>query len=319
MVENIQRSIAVVGLGFVGLPLTQLFLRNGFTVHGIDVDKDRLLTISQGACYNPDIDNNYMKECFENERLFLYDTGRGVSDAEAIFICVPPPLTEEGEPNLTFVKKAMEGILPYLKEDQLLCLESTTYPGTTEELLLPKLVEKGFTIGKNFYLAYSPERINPGSHEPLYKIPKVVGGKTPSCLERISEIYENIFESVFKVSSLRTAEMTKLLENTHRFINISFINDFAQLCEKMEIDVNEVIDAASTKPYGFTRYTPSVGIGGHCIPIDLEKGYVFFGQDPNQKTLLIPAIIQNLAINILFMSRNKVIMSTFTLFMSVLP
>jgi UDP-N-acetyl-D-mannosaminuronate dehydrogenase len=113
--------------------------------------------------------------------------------------------------------------------------------------------------------------------------------------------------------------MTKLLENTHRFINISFINDFAQLCEKMEIDVNEVIDAASTKPYGFTRYTPSVGIGGHCIPIDLEKGYVFFGQDPNQKTLLIPAIIQNLAINILFMSRNKVIMSTFTLFMSVLP
>lgn len=268
MVDELQRSVAVIGLGFVGLPLSQLFLQKGFIVHGIDINKQRLKNISQGATNNPDADDHYIKTCFENKRLHLYDSGVGVSTAEAIFICVPTPLTEEGLPNLTYVNKAMDSILPYLKEGQLLCLESTTYPGTTDELLLPKLVKKGFKIGENFYLAYSPERINPGSHVPLHQIPKVVGGKTQKCLERISEIYENLFFKVFRVSSLRAAEMTKLLENTQRFINISFINDFARLCEKMNIDVFEVIEAASTKPYGFTPYTPSAGIGGHCIPID---------------------------------------------------
>ncbi|ALC81926.1 MULTISPECIES: nucleotide sugar dehydrogenase [Bacillus] len=262
------QSIAVIGLGFVGLPLCQLFLKKGYTLHGIDVNKEKLKNIAQGSVQNQDVDNDYLKQCINEKRFHLHDTGKGVTSAEAILICVPTPLTNKGEPELSYIKQAIANILPYLKHHQLISLESTTYPGTTEELLLPKLIEKGFQVGKDFYLAYSPERINPGSDVPLNKIPKVVGGMTPKCLEKASQIYQSVFDDVFEVSSTRTAEMTKLLENSQRFINISFINDFAILCEKMNIDIHEVIDAASTKPYGFTRYTPSAGIGGHCIPVD---------------------------------------------------
>lgn len=263
-----QQSIAVIGLGFVGLPLCQLFLQNGFTVHGIDVNKEKLQNIANGSSQNRDVDNDYLIQCISEKRFFLHDTGEGVANAEAILICVPTPLTNQGEPELTFIKQAIANILAYLKPHQLISLESTTYPGTTEELLLPKLIEKGFQVGNDFYLAYSPERINPGSEVPLNKIPKVVGGITPTCLEKASLIYQSVFDEVVEVSSTRAAEMTKLLENTQRFINISFMNDLAILCEKMNIDIYEVIDAASTKPYGFTRYTPGAGIGGHCIPID---------------------------------------------------
>ncbi|WP_100404801.1 nucleotide sugar dehydrogenase [Bacillus solitudinis] len=263
-----QRSIAVIGLGFVGLPLCQLFLQNGYTVHGIDVDEAKLKNISQGYSNNPDVDNSYLTQCVNENRFYLHETGKGVTDAEAILICVPTPLTNKGEPDLKFVNKAITNIMPYLKPYQLISLESTTYPGTTEELILPKLKEKGFQVGDDIFLAYSPERINPGSDIPLSEIPKVVGGMTPNCLEKASLIYQSVFDEVCKVSSTRAAEMTKILENTQRFINISFINDFAILCGKMDIDVHEVIDAASTKPYGFTRYTPGAGIGGHCIPID---------------------------------------------------
>lgn len=268
MQKRKQRAIAVIGLGFVGLPLCQLFLQHGYTVHGVDVDKAKLKNITSGHCNNPDVDDDYIVQCLDEKYFSLYETGRGIGGTEAIFICVPTPLTETGDPELRFVKQAVANILPYLEPGQLICLESTTYPGTTEELILPKLEEKKFTVGEDIFLAYSPERINPGSHIPLKEIPKVVGGTTPQCLKRISEIYQSVFDKVFEVSSTRAAEMTKILENTQRFINISFINDFAMLCEKMDINVHEVIDAASTKPYGFTRYTPSAGIGGHCIPID---------------------------------------------------
>ncbi|MDD9148429.1 nucleotide sugar dehydrogenase [Sporolactobacillus sp. CQH2019] len=268
MQKREQRSIAVIGLGFVGLPLCQLFLQNGYTVHGIDVDEAKLKGIRTGNSNNPDVDGHFIQQTIRENRFFLHHTGKGIAGTEAVFICVPTPLTGSGNPELIFVKKAVESILPHLEAGQLICLESTTYPGTTDELILPRLEEKGWTVGKDIFLAYSPERINPGSHIPLKKIPKVVGGTTPQCLGRISAIYRSVFDEVFEVSSTRAAEMTKILENTQRFINISFINDFAILCEKMNIDVYEVIEAASTKPYGFSRYTPSAGIGGHCIPID---------------------------------------------------
>jgi nucleotide sugar dehydrogenase len=268
MVKRELRSVTVIGLGFVGLPLCQLFLKNGYEVHGVDVDEEKLKRIYRGDSNNPDVADQLILKSIKSGRFSLYHSGEGIAGTEAIFICVPTPLTGNDEPDLTFVKEAVSSILPHLEKGQLVCLESTTYPGTTEELILPRLKEKGFTVGKDIYLAYSPERINPGNTIPLKKIPKVVGGTTPKCLEKISAIYRSVFDRVFEVSSTRAAEMTKILENTQRFINISFINDFALLCEKMNINIFEVIDAASTKPYGFTRYTPSAGIGGHCIPID---------------------------------------------------
>lgn len=267
--ESIQKkSIAVIGLGFVGLPLCQRFLEIGNTVHGIDIDLNKLEGISNGDIYNPDINKNYISECITKGQFILHNSSKGVANADVIIICVPTPLTSEHKPDLSFVIQAVSSILPYLKENQLVCLESTTYPGTTEELILPRIEAEGFQIGKNIFLAYSPERINPGSTIPLEVIPKVVGGTTEECLKRAVEVYKSIFDTVHAVSSTKAAEMTKILENTQRFINISFINDCAILCEKMNIDIFEVIEAAATKPYGFVPFTPSTGIGGHCIPID---------------------------------------------------
>ncbi|QCR34289.1 nucleotide sugar dehydrogenase [Lysinibacillus sp. SGAir0095] len=266
--ETKKQSIAVLGLGFVGLPLCQRFLEIGNTVHGIDIDRRKVESILNGEIYNPDINKNFISECIKKGQFVLHDASKGVANADVIIICVPTPLTSENKPDLSYVIQAISNILPYLKENQLVCLESTTYPGTTEELILPRIEAQGFQIGKNIYLAYSPERINPGSTIPLQVIPKVVGGTTEECLKRAVEVYESIFDTVHKVSSTKAAEMTKILENTQRFINISFINDCAILCEKMNIDIFEVIEAAATKPYGFVPFTPSTGIGGHCIPID---------------------------------------------------
>lgn len=267
--ESIKKqSVAVIGLGFVGLPLCQIFLKTGNTVYGIDIDQQKLKTISKGEVQNPDIDNLYLCKCIAQGQFSLHNSAEGVANANVIIICVPTPLNEQHTPDLTYVKEAVTSILPFLKENQLICLESTTYPGTTEELIKPQLIAEGFQIGKNIFLAYSPERINPGSTIPLQAIPKVVGGTTEQCLKRAVEVYQLIFDTVHIVSSTKAAEMTKILENTQRFINISFINDFAILCEKMDIDIFEVIEAAATKPYGFVPYTPGTGIGGHCIPVD---------------------------------------------------
>lgn len=263
-----KQSIAVIGLGFVGLPLCQRFLEIGNKVHGIDIDHKKIESISNGDIYNPDVDKNYISECINKGQFILHNSSKGVANADVIIICVPTPLTNEHKPDLTYVTQAVSSILPHLKENQLICLESTTYPGTTEELILPRIEASGFQIGKNIFLAYSPERINPGSKVPLKVIPKVVGGTTEECLNRAAKVYQSIFDTVHKVSSTKAAEMTKILENTQRFINISFINDCAILCEKMNIDIFEVIEAAATKPYGFVPFTPSTGIGGHCIPID---------------------------------------------------
>ncbi|RCW62863.1 nucleotide sugar dehydrogenase [Saliterribacillus persicus] len=262
------RSIAIIGLGYVGLPLAEQFLKKDFIVHGIDINPERITQITNKETQNPDVDDLYLVKKIESEQLKLYKSSKGITGTEAVIICVPTPLTEKDEPDLTFVNQAMDSLVPYVTQDQLVCLESTTYPGTTEELLQPKLEKRGFTIGENCFLAYSPERINPGSDVPISSIPKVVGGTTQRCLEIAIELYSHVFTSVHPVSSTKAAEMTKILENTQRFINISFINDFAILCEKMNLNVHEIIDAAATKPYGFTKYYPGPGIGGHCIPID---------------------------------------------------
>jgi UDP-N-acetyl-D-glucosamine dehydrogenase len=263
-----KNSAAVIGLGYVGLPLSQLFLQNGFIVHGIDINQKKLESIEKGESLFPDVDSGFLQTCIREQKFSLFQDGEGAAGTEAVLICVPTPLTGTGEPDLSYVNSAVDLILPHIREGQLIVLESTSFPGTTEELILPKLEKRGFRPGENLYLAYSPERIDPGSKIPLENIPKVVGGITPSCLQKAKDLYERIFVAVHPVSSARAAEMTKILENTQRFINISFINDFALLCEKMGIDVYEVIDAAATKPYGFTRYLPGAGIGGHCIPID---------------------------------------------------
>nr|WP_198044635.1 nucleotide sugar dehydrogenase [Lysinibacillus timonensis] len=263
-----QQSVAVIGLGFVGLPLCQQFLLKGFTVHGIDVDSRKIEKFKKGEIENPDIDVTFMVECMNNNQFILHSSAEGVANADSIIICVPTPLNNDHKPDLSYVTNAVSNMIPYLKENQLVCLESTTYPGTTEELILPELKKRGFEVGKDIFLAYSPERINPGSKIPLFEIPKVVGGTSAECLKRAVSLYENIFNTVVPVSSTKAAEMTKILENTQRFINISFINDCAILCEKMDIDIYEVIKAAATKPYGFVPYMPGAGIGGHCIPID---------------------------------------------------
>lgn len=255
-----KQSIAVIGLGFVGLPLCQRFLEIGNKVHGIDIDQKKLESIANGDIYNPDINKSYISECINKGQFILHNSSKGVANADVIIICVPTPLTNEHKPDLTYVTEAVSSILPHLKENQLICLESTTYPGTTEELILPRIEAAGFQIGKNIFLAYSPERINPGSKVPLKVIPKVVGGTTEECLNRAVKVYKSIFDTVHKVSSTKAAEMTKILENTQRFINISFINDCAILCEKMNIDIFEVIEAAATKPYGFVPFTPSLSL-----------------------------------------------------------
>ena len=267
--QSIQKqAIAVIGLGFVGLPLCQRFLEIGNTVHGIDVDQKKLGSIAKGDIDNPDIDKKYLSECINKGQFILHHSGKGIANADVIIICVPTPLSRDHQPDLSYVTQAVSSILPYLKENQLVCLESTTYPGTTEELIKPRIEAEGYQIGRNIFLAYSPERINPGSTVPLKVIPKVVGGTTKECLKRAVKVYQSIFDTVHPVSSTKAAEMTKILENTQRFINISFINDCAILCEEMNIDIFEVIEAAATKPYGFVPYTPGTGIGGHCIPID---------------------------------------------------
>ncbi|ENH96614.1 nucleotide sugar dehydrogenase [Gracilibacillus halophilus YIM-C55.5] len=262
------KSIAIIGLGYVGLPLAELFLQNDFTVYGIDINVSRIEQIKESRSQNPDVDEAFLQRMIEAKQFHLTTKPEAITGVDAVIICVPTPLKEKNEPDLSFVESAFDQLMPHISENQLLCLESTTYPGTTEEVLLPKLKASRWQVGKDVFLAYSPERINPGSNVPAYTIPKVVGGTTQACLEKATTLYEYVFDTVHPVSSTRAAEMTKILENTQRFVNISFINDFAMLCEKMNLDVNEVIEAAATKPYGFTKYYPGPGIGGHCIPID---------------------------------------------------
>lgn len=259
--------IGIVGLGYVGLPLMLRFAETGFRVIGIDVDERKNEFLNQGKSYIQHIASEQVAKV----KGLIHATSDFAKSCEAdvIILCVPTPLNKYREPDLSFVLQTMDALVPHLREGQLISLESTTYPGTTEEELKPRIEQTGLVIGQNVFLAYSPEREDPGNaHFTTATIPKVCGGDTQNCQDAGYAVYSAVIDQVVKVSSTKVAEMTKLLENIHRSVNIGLVNEMKILTDKMNIDIHEVIDAAATKPFGFVPYYPGPGIGGHCIPID---------------------------------------------------
>lgn len=261
--------VCVIGLGYVGLPLAVGFARVGFPVVGLDVDERKIKALRQGISYIQDVKSEEVAALVSNGKLIATDDYEVLRQVDAVFICVPTPFDTMKAPDLSFIIKAAEGILPRLQVGQLIILQSTTYPGTTEEVVLPILERSGLKAGQDFHLAFSPERINPGDKAyGVHNTPKVVGGLTPRCTELARGLLSHLFSQVYVVSSPRAAEMTKLLENIFRSVNIALVNELALLSERMGIDFWEVIAAASTKPFGFMPFYPGPGVGGHCIPVD---------------------------------------------------
>lgn len=264
-----QRTVAIIGQGYVGLPLALLFVKKGFHVLGIDLDRRKIEMLRIGKSYITEIPDYDIQEAIASERFTPTDQFSLMEAAEAIVICVPTPLTSYGTPDLSYLTQAASEIGGRLKKGQLVILESSTYPGTTREVLVPVLNKTGLKVGTDFFVAYSPERVDPGNKEyPVENIPKVVSGITPNCLSRVEELYGQLFVQVHPVSSTDAAEMTKLLENSYRLINISFINELAMICDVLNLNLWEIIEAASSKPFGFKAFYPGPGIGGHCIPVD---------------------------------------------------
>jgi UDP-N-acetyl-D-glucosamine dehydrogenase len=261
--------IGIIGLGYVGLPLVLRFCEEGFRVFGFDVDSQKILKLKKGGSYIKSIPSSKISLFIHNRRLNVTNDFSKLSKPDCIVICVPTPLTEKKEPNLQYIEKTTDTIRDHLRKGQLIVLESTTYPGTTEELILPKLDSTGFKVGKDFFLAFSPEREDPGNQQfSTRDIPKVVSGVTPSCHKVVITLYRQIMQKVVPVSSPRAAELTKLLENIYRSVNIALVNELKMLADRMGIDIWEVIEAAKTKPFGFSPFYPGPGMGGHCIHID---------------------------------------------------
>ena len=262
-------KIGIIGLGYVGLPLAVEFSKAGFAVTGIEIDKDKVRMINRGECYIRDVKQSELEELVKNNRLEATQDFSVLKDMDAIIICVPTPLHKTKDPDISYIMAAGEEIAKNLHKGQLIVLESTTYPGTTREIILPKLARRKFREGKDFYLAFSPERTDPGNK--IYTIrntPKIVGGITKKCTSIAVTLYEQIIDEVVPVSSTESAEMVKLLENTFRIVNVGLINEIALICDKLKLDTWEVIDAAATKPFGFMPFYPGPGLGGHCVPID---------------------------------------------------
>lgn len=262
--------IAIVGIGYVGLPLAVVFAEAGFHVTGIDPIEEKVAAIRNGESYIMDVTSDQVAKLVASGHLTATSDYAVVREADAVSICVPTPLRKTGDPDLSYIISATTSIAPYLHAGMVVVLESSTYPGTTRELVLPKLTEvSGLEAGKDFFLAFSPERVDPGRKDYTTKnTPKVVGGITPACTEAAAAWYEQALEKVVAVTSAEVAEMAKLLENTFRMINIGLVNELALMCDRLGVDVWEVIDAAATKPFGFMKFTPGPGLGGHCIPID---------------------------------------------------
>ncbi|KTC95697.1 nucleotide sugar dehydrogenase [Legionella erythra] len=266
-IKNKEAMISIVGLGYVGLPLMLRFAEVGYRVIGIDVDERKNQAINQGRSYIQHIPSEQIAGV-KNYITATADFSQA-AEADAIVLCVPTPLDKYREPDLSFVLQTMDSLLPHLRAGQVISLESTTYPGTTEEELKTRIESRGFVVGQDIFLVYSPEREDPGNqHFTTATIPKVCGGDTAACLEAGLALYSGVIDKVVPVSSTKVAEMTKLLENIHRSVNIGLVNEMKILADKMGIDIHEVIDAAATKPFGFVPYHPGPGIGGHCIPID---------------------------------------------------
>lgn len=266
--KNKNAVIGIVGLGYVGLPLMLRYNAIGFKVLGIDIDQDWVSMLNQGKSKIEHISNESISFALNNGFEATTDFSRA-KECDALILCVPTPLNKFREPDLSYVLSTVSSLQPHLRENQVMSLESTTYPGTTEEELLPRIEEMGFKVGDNYFLVYSPEREDPGNPDfETRTIPKVVGGHTEKCLSVGIALYEQAIDRVVSVSSTKAAEMTKLLENIHRAVNIGLVNEMKVVADRMGIDIFEVIDAAATKPFGFTAYYPGPGLGGHCIPID---------------------------------------------------
>ena len=262
-------QIAVIGIGYVGLPLVVAFADAGFPTIGFDLDKRKVDSINRGESYIPDVETSLVTRLIENKTLRASTDDSVLRDADVIFICVPTPFDRMKAPDLGMIRSASESIAKHLHRGQMVILQSTTYPGTTEEFVLPILETSGLKAGDDFYLAFSPERIDPGNKDwSARNMPKVLGGLTPRSTELARDLLATLTPSVHLVSTPRAAEMTKLLENIFRSVNIALVNELALLCERMDIDIWEVIDAAKTKPFGFMPFYPSAGVGGHCIPVD---------------------------------------------------
>ena len=262
--------IAILGLGYVGLPLAVVFGEAGFHVTGIDPDARKVDTLNKGVSYIPDVKTEAIAALVESGNLTATTDFSALQEMDAVSICVPTPLRKTGDPDMSYILSATEELAKYVHKNMVVVLESTTYPGTTREFMLPKLTEKsGLKVDEDLFVAFSPERVDPGREDwTTINTPKVMGGITESCSEVATAWYSGAIKTVFPVSSAEAAEMAKLLENTFRMINIGMVNELAIMCERLGVDVWEVIDAAATKPFGFMKFTPGPGLGGHCIPID---------------------------------------------------
>ncbi|MDR1522935.1 MAG: nucleotide sugar dehydrogenase [Endomicrobium sp.] len=261
-------KVGVIGQGYVGLPLSCQLAKQGFSVTGFEVDESKVKMINNGKSYIDDVSSYDLKELVRSGKISADSNFRNLSKMDVLIICVPTPLRKSKDPDLSYILEAAKNVRETLKKGQLVILESTTYPGTTEELVLPILEETGLEVGKDFFLAFSPERIDPSNKKfDIKNTPKIVGGICEKCTELASNVYSS-FTKVYKVSSSQTAEMVKLLENTFRSVNIALVNEVTLMCDKLGLNVWEIIDAASTKPFGFMPFYPGPGIGGHCIPLD---------------------------------------------------
>ncbi|MFH1010907.1 MAG: nucleotide sugar dehydrogenase [bacterium] len=268
-IESKSLRVGIVGLGYVGLPLAMEFARRGIRVMGIEKDPDKVTKLNRGENYILDVDDEELSNFVADGLLSATTDYSAVGQMDAISICVPTPLNKTGDPDISYIILARDEIIRHLKKGTVIVLESTTYPGTTEEVIAPAFEEAGFKVGEDIFIAFSPERIDPGNR--IYgtrNTPKVIGGMTPKCLEMASAVYRLIIDELVPVSSTRSAELAKLLENTFRSINIGLVNELAIMCHILDVDVWEVIRAAATKPFGFMPFYPGPGLGGHCIPID---------------------------------------------------
>lgn len=270
-INNRTAKIGIVGLGYVGLPLAVAFAEEGFHVIGVDVDPDKVDALNRGQSYVEDVPSATLGPIVGDGRLIATTDYAALATADAISICVPTPLRKTKDPDISFIVNATESIATHMPAGSgpLIVLESTTYPGTTDEVILPRLSRDGLKVGHDFFLAFSPERIDPGRTDfTVRTTPKVIGGVTPECLEVTVALYRTVVDQPVPVSSTATAEMVKLLENTFRAVNIGLVNEVALMCDKLGLDVWEVVGAAASKPYGFMPFYPGPGLGGHCIPID---------------------------------------------------
>ena len=268
--QDHRAKVGILGLGYVGLPLATAFGEAGFSVIGVDPDQRKVDALNQGTSYIQDVPTEQVARLVKAGRLAATTDFSALSQVEAVSICVPTPLRKTGDPDMSFIMSATTELAKNMHPGMVVVLESTTYPGTTRELMLPMLgAERGLTVGEDFFLAFSPERVDPGREDwTTLNTPKVIGGITPDCSEVAAAWYGQALKSVVPVSSAEAAELSKLLENTFRMINIGLVNELAIMCERLGVDVWEVIDAAATKPFGFMKFTPGPGLGGHCIPID---------------------------------------------------